>query len=73
MRKPHKPSLGSHLEWHGNKIRVVVRVPPSLVRAVGVGKLKETLPTTNPRDAEALKRAEEKINSITSGGKPLRQ
>ncbi|ANY77001.1 hypothetical protein BB934_01190 [Microvirga ossetica] len=74
MRKPQRTSLGSHLEWHGNKIRVVVRVPPSLVKAVGVGKLKETLPTANPRDAEALKwaviaRLKKHLNEIKTGKK----
>jgi integrase len=74
MPKSHRPSLGSHLEWHGNKIRVVVRVPPSLVKAVGVGKLRETLPTANPRDAEALKwavisRLKKHLNEVRTGRK----
>lgn len=35
--------LGTHLEWHGNRIRVVIRVPPSMVPRVGRTKLKQTL------------------------------
>jgi len=53
-KRPH-PSLGSHLEWHGNHIRVVVRVPPSKIDIIGKTKLKEVLPTSSPRDAEVLK------------------
>jgi integrase len=53
-RKPHKPALGSHLEWHGRKIRVVVRVPPSLNDTLG-SKLRRTLDTANPELAEVLK------------------
>lgn len=47
--------LGMHLEWHGNRIRVVIRVPPSMVAKVGKGKLKETLQTTDPLEAEREK------------------
>lgn len=50
-----RPALGSHLEWHGSSIRVVVRVPPSAVRQVGSTKLKESLKTDSPKAAEALK------------------
>ncbi len=49
-----KPSLGQHLEWHGNKIRVVVRVPPSLTAQLGT-KLRKALDTDNPKLAEVLK------------------
>jgi hypothetical protein len=55
MPSPQKKSLGPYLEWHGRKIRVVVRVPPLVKEQLGAGKLKETLPTTSPRDAETLK------------------
>lgn len=47
--------LGSHLEWHGNRIRVVVRVPPSMVARVGRTKLKQNLVTTDPLEAEREK------------------
>ncbi len=47
--------LGTHLEWHGNRIRVVVRVPPSMVARVGRTKLKQTLTTTDPLEAEREK------------------
>jgi integrase len=47
--------LGTHLERHGNRIRVVVRVPPSMVEKVGKTKLKETLQTTDPLEAEREK------------------
>ena len=47
--------LGMHLEWHGNRIRVVIRVPPSQVGRVGRTKLKETLQTADPLEAEREK------------------
>lgn len=50
-----RPTLGSHLEWHGSTIRVVVRVPPTLAKSVGSTKLKESLKTDSPKAAEALK------------------
>ncbi|MCW2494029.1 MAG: hypothetical protein JWN47_3393, partial [Frankiales bacterium] len=43
-----KPKLGRYLEWHGNRIRVVVRVPDSLIPAMGVTKLREVLVTDLP-------------------------
>jgi integrase len=56
---PHKirpqPKLGSNLEWHGAAIRVVVKVPPSRRKAVGKANLKESLGTSSPAAAEALK------------------
>lgn len=55
MPKPRRAGLGPYLEWHGRTIRVVVRVPPSRVAALGKTKLKESLNTANPRDAEVLK------------------
>jgi hypothetical protein len=48
-------ALGSHLEWHGNRIRVIVRVPPSKREAIGKAHLKETLPASDPKEAELLK------------------
>ncbi|WP_336485679.1 tyrosine-type recombinase/integrase [Methylobacterium nigriterrae] len=47
--------LGRNLEWHGNRIRVVIRVPPSQVPKLGKTKLKETLKTTDPLEAEREK------------------
>ena len=55
LKADKRGKLGSHLEWHGAKIRVVIRVPPTLREAVGKGKVKEALPTGNPREAEILK------------------
>lgn len=49
-----KPKLGSHLEWHGNQIRVVVRVPPSLKDQFG-SKLRQVLVTRNPLEADREK------------------
>ncbi len=46
---------GRHLEAHGNKFRVVLRVPPSLVPILGKTKLKETLDTTSRAEADAMK------------------
>lgn len=51
---PQRP--GSHLERHGNKWRVWVRVPPSLWEVIGKKKLMESLPAgTTARGAETLK------------------
>jgi integrase len=55
MPKLQRPRLGTHLEWHGATIRVVVRVPPALIPIIGKNKLKEPLRTGSPRDAEVLK------------------
>lgn len=52
---PAQKKLGTNLEWHGNRIRVVIRVPPSMRSAVGKGKLKETLKTTDVLEAEREK------------------
>ncbi|UGV24686.1 hypothetical protein E0H22_02685 [Rhodopseudomonas boonkerdii] len=49
-----KPKLGPHLEWHGNRIRVVVRVPPKLKGQFG-SKLREVLVTRNPLEADSEK------------------
>jgi integrase len=50
-----KRKLGQHLEWHGNRIRVVIRVPPSQVEKVGKTKLKQVLETTDHLEAEREK------------------
>lgn len=52
---PKKPRLGPHLEWHGNDIRVTVSVPPSMVKLVGSTKLKASLGTSSPQEADILK------------------
>ncbi|WP_419830090.1 tyrosine-type recombinase/integrase [Methylobacterium sp.] len=52
---PTQKKLGTHLEWHGNRIRVVIRVPPLMRETVGKGKLKETLKTTDVLEAEREK------------------
>ncbi|HEY0329288.1 MAG TPA: hypothetical protein VGC77_09325 [Rhodopseudomonas sp.] len=50
-----KQKLGRWLEWHGNRIRVVVRVPPRLVATIGATKLREALATRDPMEAEREK------------------
>jgi integrase len=55
MPRPSRPKLGSHLEWHGQKIRVVIMVPPSLQKRVGSTKLREGLGTSDPKVAESIK------------------
>jgi len=52
---PTKKKLGTNLEWHGHRIRVVIRVPPSQVTQVGKTKLKEALKTTDALEAEREK------------------
>jgi integrase len=49
--------LGSNLEPHGSKIRVVLTVPPSLRPVLGKSHLKKSLPTDSPKVAERLKHA----------------
>ncbi|WP_316158732.1 MULTISPECIES: hypothetical protein [unclassified Bradyrhizobium] len=73
-----KPRLGRHLEWHGNRIRVVVRVPPSLVPTIKRTKLRETLATNDPLEAEREKvdvirrlRGELRGERVTIVQKPL--
>jgi integrase len=66
---PRKPRLGSHLEWNGNDIRVTITVPPSRREAFGATKAKESLRTSSPRAAEALKwavikRLKDRINGV---------
>ncbi len=46
---------GRHLEAHGNKFRVVLRVPPSLVPVIGKTKLKETLEASSRAEADEMK------------------
>lgn len=46
---------GRFLEAHGNKWRVVVRVPPSLVAIVGKTQLKETLKASTRAEADTEK------------------
>lgn len=50
-----KPKLGRYLEWHGNRIRVVVRVPPALIEKIGRTKLREVLATRDAMEAEREK------------------
>lgn len=52
---PAQKKLGMHLERHGNRIRVVISVPPSLRPKIGRNKLKETLKTTDVLEAEREK------------------
>lgn len=56
-----RPKLGRHLEWHGNRIRVVVRVPPSQTEKVGATKLRQVLETVDRLEAER-----EKVDVIRS-------
>ena len=46
--------LGRHLEWHGNRIRVVITVPPSQRAEFGT-KVREVLVTRDPLEAEREK------------------
>lgn len=55
MPRPARPPLGQNLEWHGNSIRVVLAVPPSLRGTLGKNKLRKSLPTAKPKEAEILK------------------
>jgi len=51
----NRPSPGRYLEWHGNSLRVVVRVPRHLSAALGRTTLKESLNTDSVKSAETLK------------------
>lgn len=77
MSVSNRPKLGSHLEWHGQKIRVKVRVPPLVQQSAKLPAwLKEGLPTDSPRAAETLKwpviarlkkRIDDARNGVVSG------
>jgi integrase len=54
-RRRDRFAAGRYLEEHGNKFRVVLRVPPSLVSKLGKTKLKETLNATSRAEADVMK------------------
>lgn len=47
--------LGSHLEWNGDKIRVTIAVPRPLQIQLGKTRIKRSLDTDSPADAERIK------------------
>lgn len=47
--------LGSHLEWNGGKIRVTIAVPRPLQVQLGKTRIKRSLDTDSPADAERIK------------------
>ena len=47
--------LGSHLEWNGDKIRVTIAVPRPLQTQLGKTRIKRSLDTDSPADAERIK------------------
>lgn len=47
--------LGSHLEWNGDKIRVTIAVPRPLQSQLGKTRIKRSLDTDSPADAERIK------------------
>jgi len=52
-----KPSLGQYLEWHHGTIRVSLPVPKALQSAIGSTRLKRSLGTDSPANAERIKHA----------------
>jgi integrase len=50
-----KPRLGQYLEWHRGSIRVTVPVPKALQGAIGSTRLKQSLQTDSPANAERIK------------------
>ena len=53
--KPRK--LGQYLEWHRGSIRVTLPVPKALQSTVGSTRLKRSLNTDSPANAERIKHA----------------
>lgn len=52
-----KPRLGQYLEWHRGLIRVTVPIPKSLQASVGSTRVKRSLHTDSPANAERIKHA----------------
>lgn len=52
---PTPKKLGTNLEWHGNRIRMAMLVPPSMVARAGELKLKESLNTPDVFEDERKK------------------
>ena len=49
------PRLGQYLEWHRGSIRVTVPVPKALQGSIGSTRLKRSLHTDSPANAERIK------------------
>lgn len=54
MPSPQR-KLGSHLEWHKGTIRVTLGVPKMLQGIVGKTRIKRSLNTDSPANAERIK------------------
>jgi integrase len=52
-----KTRLGAYLEWHRGLIRVTVPVPKALQSSIGTTRLKRSLHTDSPANAERVKHA----------------
>lgn len=50
-----KRKLGSHLEWNGDKIRVTIAVPRPLQAKLEKTRIKRSLETDSPAEAERIK------------------
>ena len=50
-----KRKLGSHLEWNGDKIRVTIAVPRPLQAQLAKTRIKRSLDTDSPAEAERIK------------------
>jgi integrase len=55
--QPRKPRLGQYLEWHRGSIRVTIPVPKALQSTIGTTRLKRSLRTDSPANAERIKHA----------------
>lgn len=65
---PHLPKLGKYLEWNNGTIRVTLSVPRALQDTMGKTKLKKSLRTDSPANAERIKHGviQELRNQITA-------
>lgn len=52
-----KPRLGQYLEWHRGSIRVTVPAPKALQDSIGSTRLKRSLGTDSPANAERITHA----------------
>ena len=67
-----RPRLGQYLEWHRGSIRVTVPVPKAVQSTVGCTRLKRSLHTDSPANAERIKHAviHELKTTIAAAEKP---
>jgi integrase len=74
MASKPKRALGQYLEWHNGSIRATVPVPKALQATIGATRLKRSLGTDSPANAERIKHAviHELKARIAAAEKPMK-